>query len=225
MKKLLSLLLVFSFLLLGMVSCAKKEEHVHDFLDATCNAPKTCKTCGETEGEPTYEHTYANGKCTVCEMGILNDLDAALQNSNKWKEFSREAKFSADGADLGVSSIYTTSAVNPNPANQNDVLKIWFYITQEAIESGVYSWKAVKQHLDTTTNAYEPDGTLTGTFAAGSCTVTGYSAEGLNDSEAKACADLVGPEIKKILTGKLFPALEQSELGFTPKDLGFDGYQ
>ena len=28
------------------------ERHVHDWLPATCVSPKTCRTCGETEGEP-----------------------------------------------------------------------------------------------------------------------------------------------------------------------------
>lgn len=37
----------------------------HDWLSATCKAPKTCKNCGATEGNKG-EHSYSGGKCTVC---------------------------------------------------------------------------------------------------------------------------------------------------------------
>ena len=38
----------------------------HEWADATCAAPKTCKLCGETEGEPTTEHSFVEGICGVC---------------------------------------------------------------------------------------------------------------------------------------------------------------
>ena len=36
----------------------------HDFADATCTAPKTCKLCGATEGE-TAPHDFADATCTA----------------------------------------------------------------------------------------------------------------------------------------------------------------
>ncbi len=41
------------------------EANGHDFADATCTAPKTCKVCGATEGEAAA-HDFKDGKCTVC---------------------------------------------------------------------------------------------------------------------------------------------------------------
>ncbi len=38
----------------------------HDFADATCHDPKTCKTCGATEGLK-LGHTYENGICIRCD--------------------------------------------------------------------------------------------------------------------------------------------------------------
>jgi len=35
----------------------------HDYAEATCTSPKTCKVCGETEGEP-LPHDYADATCT-----------------------------------------------------------------------------------------------------------------------------------------------------------------
>ena len=37
----------------------------HEWVDATCTAPKTCSKCGETEGE-ALGHTYVEGVCSVC---------------------------------------------------------------------------------------------------------------------------------------------------------------
>ncbi len=40
--------------------------HTHNWQDATCIAPKTCTSCGATEGSATGNHTYTNNKCTGC---------------------------------------------------------------------------------------------------------------------------------------------------------------
>ena len=40
--------------------------HEHEWTDATCVAPKTCATCGETEGE-ALGHTWADATCTVAK--------------------------------------------------------------------------------------------------------------------------------------------------------------
>ncbi|MEI3505571.1 MAG: phosphodiester glycosidase family protein [Bacilli bacterium] len=47
------------------------EEHVHEWVEATCTAPKTCKTCGATEGEALGHDwkeatTEAPKTCTRC---------------------------------------------------------------------------------------------------------------------------------------------------------------
>ena len=69
MKKilfLLSIMLVFS---LTLISCGSKECE-HDFSPATCESPKTCALCGETEGEKG-EHIWKNSclapsTCEIC---------------------------------------------------------------------------------------------------------------------------------------------------------------
>lgn len=40
--------------------------HTHDYADATCTAPKTCKICGATDGK-ALGHDYVDGTCTRCE--------------------------------------------------------------------------------------------------------------------------------------------------------------
>lgn len=51
-------------------SCGATREEVlysygHDWYDATCSAPKTCATCGKTEGQIEF-HTFGNEGCTKC---------------------------------------------------------------------------------------------------------------------------------------------------------------
>lgn len=41
--------------------------HVHSFTDATCTKPKTCTTCGLTQGEKA-EHNYVLGECSLCNI-------------------------------------------------------------------------------------------------------------------------------------------------------------
>ncbi len=56
-----------------------EKEHIHDFSDATCTTPKTCRSCGETEGEK-LEHIITcldAGTCAKCgeklqEQGLHN---------------------------------------------------------------------------------------------------------------------------------------------------------
>lgn len=63
-------------------SCGKTNGKAtgHDWQAATCKAAKTCKNCGATEGNKG-EHTFSNGKCTVCDASnVLNpkkDLDTS----------------------------------------------------------------------------------------------------------------------------------------------------
>lgn len=41
-------------------------EYPHDYADATCTTPKTCKTCGATDGK-AKGHNYKNATCTAAK--------------------------------------------------------------------------------------------------------------------------------------------------------------
>lgn len=45
--------------------------HTHDFAPADCKTPKTCKTCGVTEGD-VLPHSYVDGKCSECDADDLS---------------------------------------------------------------------------------------------------------------------------------------------------------
>ena len=44
---------------------AQAAPHQHEFLAASCESPKICSACGETEGS-AIDHDYENGKCSSC---------------------------------------------------------------------------------------------------------------------------------------------------------------
>lgn len=82
------ILLVFVILLLStFVSCKKKsecEKNGHQYVDATCINPKTCKICGMTEGE-ALGHDYSDAICTkpkTCKRCNMTDGDSLGHNWN-----------------------------------------------------------------------------------------------------------------------------------------------
>ena len=54
---------IFFLLALMMLVFLSGCGHEHQWTDATCTEPKTCSTCGETEGEP-LGHTWTDATCT-----------------------------------------------------------------------------------------------------------------------------------------------------------------
>ena len=66
MKKIISIVIIICMLSLCLTSCV----HEHDWIDATCTTPKTCNSCGETEGT-SIGHAYSNATCTVPETCTL----------------------------------------------------------------------------------------------------------------------------------------------------------
>ena len=58
-------------------------EHTHDYADATCGAPQTCKICGKTQGEATGAHTWVDATCTApktCSVCKATEGDALGHN-------------------------------------------------------------------------------------------------------------------------------------------------
>ena len=65
MKKLLAMMLVLS-MIFALCGCG----HQHTWTEATCTKPKTCSTCGETEGE-ALGHTWTEATCTTAKKCSL----------------------------------------------------------------------------------------------------------------------------------------------------------
>lgn len=59
----------------------------HEWLDATCTAPKTCALCGETSGE-VLQHQWIDATCNSARMCSLCGLADGLPLEHKWIEAS-----------------------------------------------------------------------------------------------------------------------------------------
>ncbi len=55
-------------------------ECFHEWVDATCLAPKTCSKCGKTEGDISPEHTFEKEyECSVCKKSLITPIDEAIK--------------------------------------------------------------------------------------------------------------------------------------------------
>ena len=66
------------------------EGHVHEWVEATCTAPKTCKTCGETEGE-ALGHDWKDATCTAPKTCSRCGATEGEALGHDWKEATTEA--------------------------------------------------------------------------------------------------------------------------------------
>lgn len=74
MKKILTLAVVFAMLLTVLTGCGCS----HEWLDATCEAPRTCNLCGEVEGE-ALGHSFGEATCSApstCAVCGVTDGEA-----------------------------------------------------------------------------------------------------------------------------------------------------
>lgn len=103
----------------------------HNFKDATCNTPKTCKICLTTSGDK-LGHTEANteGKCDRCgtllnvgEDGNLSISDAIALGSSKEHDNYTDEKYYVIGV---IKEIYNTQYGNMRIADENgNILTIY----------------------------------------------------------------------------------------------------
>ena len=95
----------------------ERDAQAHQWRDATCTNPKTCKTCGTTEGEP-LGHTPAEDdgdcttpiKCVNCEQNAKAgatghhdaDHDYTCDNAGCQVTLGNPPKDESDGIDLPI---------------------------------------------------------------------------------------------------------------------------
>lgn len=83
------------------ISCGETEGEVlpHSFSEATCTQPKTCEICGATEGE-ALGHSVSIGKCSKCgedvNFDVIWDISSDYQAANKYWDTANQYINSAD---------------------------------------------------------------------------------------------------------------------------------
>lgn len=81
MRKIISLISLFTIVLFTLAGCG----HTHEFADATCTAAKTCTECGETEGEP-LGHNWKEADCENPKTCTRCGETEGKAISHKWEK-------------------------------------------------------------------------------------------------------------------------------------------
>ena len=63
----------------------KREVSAHQWMDATCTVPKTCKLCGKTEAE-SLGHTWADGSCESAVTCTVCGETAGKPFGHRWSD-------------------------------------------------------------------------------------------------------------------------------------------
>ncbi len=90
----------------------------HAWLDADCETPKTCDTCGATEGEPT-EHEYADG-CTPVEGGHLKECICHPELSEVLAHLDEDGDTVCDDCGYELNALYTVALDREHESVQID---------------------------------------------------------------------------------------------------------
>ena len=107
MKRILSVLLVLVMLLSLLAGCTCE----HEWEEANCIAPKTCKHCNETEGEKANIHqweeatTEAPKTCALCGKteGEKINVDARFKTANCKEVFGTwNGRYEVGAAEMGL---------------------------------------------------------------------------------------------------------------------------
>ena len=90
----------------------------HAWVDATCLAPKTCSTCGATEGS-VGEHALDNAyKCTVCDKNFHLTVEEAIELGLAFQKSNHAASGTSGKYFYTEEFYYVTMTLNAN-ANPN----------------------------------------------------------------------------------------------------------
>lgn len=81
----------------------------HDWKDATCTAPKTCAVCGNTSGSANG-HSFSDGKCTKCGVSDPN----YVKDTIVWVPASGEGKYHSKAS--------CSNMVNPQQMTKSEAI-------------------------------------------------------------------------------------------------------
>ena len=163
MKKLLALAMIFAVLLTVMMSCEidtsdEVTECVHEFSDPTCEAPKTCKKCGETEGE-VAAHTIEDGKCPTCGKGIFDVM--VLWDEEPGQSSNSEPVYDYYDKDSDTMKFYPGSAYELDEVpsatggmTTGTTVSAVLKIDKAGIEAKAYDWQVLVQEYVYESHSY-----------------------------------------------------------------------
>lgn len=120
MKKRITLILLSVLCIVMLAACGECE---HDWEKATCEEPKTCSVCGETEGEPA-EHVWTEATCedaSYCTNCGHPNTDAL---GHDWVDATYDAPKTCDRCGL------TEGEPLPKPTSNNLGITVEEYVAK-----------------------------------------------------------------------------------------------
>jgi len=160
----------------------------HNFIDATCSAPKTCIYCGATEGD-TLDHTYedeCDAECNVCgfvrELTVLRVTSAsitlesniainfktdkaAIDNAGYTNpiatfDFCENSRVTVQGVDNGKGQyVFTFKNIAPDRLGDKVTARISAEKDGELVVSEIAKVYSVKEYCYSILNQYKDDDT------------------------------------------------------------------
>lgn len=76
-------------LIMLMTGCSLSKAHVHTWLEATCEQPRTCQECGETEGE-ALGHVWTEAACEAPRTCSRCGVTEGIALGHEWTEATCE---------------------------------------------------------------------------------------------------------------------------------------
>ena len=110
----------FSALSIVMILALTACGHTHTWEEATCTTPKTCSTCGETEGEP-LGHTWVEATCTepkTCSICGVTEGEPLGHTVENWETIT-EPTCTAEGTKSGICSKCGTTVEDSIPKTEH----------------------------------------------------------------------------------------------------------
>lgn len=191
MKKEISKIIMTTLLTTGILittGCG----HQHVWSEATCEAPKTCTECGETEGEITdhvwKEATYAAPKtCEICAVTEGTSIPVCIEKTSDL--YDEKYSYDADGNLIGSIEYISNTLTYEYDANGNMIKGD--NAAYEYDTNGNMVTKRYKDYLDRdakTIYEYDADGNMVKEVQ--------YSGDGSVSQENNYAYDVNGNRIK-----------------------------
>lgn len=168
MKKVISMILSL-IILCSFISCGNNNQsnndnntptnispslttsHTHSYSPATCQNPKTCTACGQTEGE-TIAHDSVDGKCSMCGLDYFEELGRIIQENGE--PYSSVRKGFRYKAQFTENILYPCNLVAFYYPDDNTITlyfdrlgeeKFWLFIDRISVKLQEYEWESTPE--------------------------------------------------------------------------------
>ena len=120
-------------------SASVASNHEHEWEAATCETPRVCKTCGETDGEPlghdwiapTLEAPYTCARCGEQQGEPLQLSSFNRGRYNKWKENPTKEQYVGMSGYVAVTHCSYVYSTKDTPYENNWLAAPWYATTYE----------------------------------------------------------------------------------------------